>query len=283
MYKSKITLIIFTLLIVTLSINNVSAQIPPTPTNFLNTTGNFWINWTWQAGLGNNTNLYNISQNGTWINNTANNWSNVTVKPHDWSNISVCAYNNTGLGNWSSCWTGTKQVPNNNPDQTAIGSQTITEDSVLTITISSTDADSDTITYSTDASYGTLASNVFTWQPAIGTHGTYNWYFTTTDNQTPAGSDTETITITVNQYISGGAGYNPPSGGGGLPISTPISPLSSAIPKPVPAGILSTETTETGTGISTTPIIIGTFIAILMLLGWYAVSQSKKPKSRRRK
>ncbi len=284
MSSIKIKFLILILLSVFMVIPS-NAQIPPTPANFLNTTGNFWINWTWKAGSGNITNLYNISQNGTWDNETANNWTNVTVKPHGWSNISVCAYNSTGLGNWSSCWDGTKQVPNNAPVQTAIGAQSVTEDSVLTITISSTDADSDTITYSTDAIYGTLASNVFTWTPPIGTVGTYSWYFTTTDNQTPAGTDTETVTITVIEYVASGSGYVPPDrvpggGGGGAPapISTPISPISAAIP--APASIVSE--TDTGTeSASLLPYIAG-FIVVVVIVAWSVVYYKPKPKSKTR-
>ena len=44
--------------------------IPPDPTNLQHTDGNFWVNYTWDAGSGNVTNGYNVSWNGTWDNTT---------------------------------------------------------------------------------------------------------------------------------------------------------------------------------------------------------------------
>jgi hypothetical protein len=78
--------------------NNTQAPlaIPPTPINLANTTGNFWINHTWQAGIGNVTDSFNISQNGTWTNGSYILFKNVTVAPHGWSNITIYAFNNSG-------------------------------------------------------------------------------------------------------------------------------------------------------------------------------------------
>ncbi len=270
------------LLLTLLSINIASAEVPPVPVNFTNTSGNFWINWTWQAGSGNTTDLYNVSVNGTWTNTSANNWTNVTVAPHGWSNITIFAYNSSGAGNISATsYSGTKQIPNNNPVQTAIGAQTGTENVPMSITITSTDVDEDVLTYSTNATYGTLSTNVFTWTPALGTAGSYIWYFTTTDNQSIPGTDTEDVSITIYEYLAGGAGYYPPNGGGGgIPYIPTITPT--AVPQqqvPAPAGILPTESES---GIPTTAIYIGGFIAIVMLLAYYGLSLNIKPKPRSR-
>jgi len=45
--------------------------IPPDPINLQNTTGSYWVNYTWSAGTGNATDSYNVSLNGTWDNETA--------------------------------------------------------------------------------------------------------------------------------------------------------------------------------------------------------------------
>jgi len=72
--------------------------IPPSPISLTNTTGNFWVNYTWSNGYGNITDSYNISHNGTWTNGTTDTFKNSTVGENNWSNISVYAYNNSGSG-----------------------------------------------------------------------------------------------------------------------------------------------------------------------------------------
>src|SRR3970282_1070266 len=46
----------------------IRVYIPPSPTSLANSTGNFYVNHTWQAGAGNGniTDSYNVSVNGTW-------------------------------------------------------------------------------------------------------------------------------------------------------------------------------------------------------------------------
>ncbi|MBC2697350.1 MAG: hypothetical protein HF974_03225, partial [ANME-2 cluster archaeon] len=47
----------------------VNADIPPTPETFTHTTGNFWVNYTWEANpSGNIADSYNVSINGDWTN-----------------------------------------------------------------------------------------------------------------------------------------------------------------------------------------------------------------------
>ena len=75
--------------------------IPPTPINLANTTGNFWINYTWEAGSGNITNIYNRSvtrANALWWENNTDNYSFIWVQRGTWTNISVYAYNSSGSG-----------------------------------------------------------------------------------------------------------------------------------------------------------------------------------------
>jgi len=74
---------------------------PPDPTNLANTTGDYWVNYTWSPGMGNVTDSYNVNLNGVWTNETADAFVNVTVGPSGWANITVLAYNASGTGTLS--------------------------------------------------------------------------------------------------------------------------------------------------------------------------------------
>ncbi|NOR47212.1 MAG: hypothetical protein GQ533_04090, partial [Methanosarcinaceae archaeon] len=74
--------------------------IPPVPTDLHNSTGNDWVNYTWMAGSGVETDGYNVTMNDTWY-NTTNTFLNSTVGAGNWSNITVWAWNATGDGNMS--------------------------------------------------------------------------------------------------------------------------------------------------------------------------------------
>ena len=68
----------------------------PAPTSLSHTEGVFWVNHTWSAGTGYDTDSYNVSINGTWHNGTTNTYYNNTLTTYgDWSNITVYAYNDT--------------------------------------------------------------------------------------------------------------------------------------------------------------------------------------------
>jgi hypothetical protein len=75
---------------------------PPDPVTLGNTAGNFWVNYTWQAGTGIVTDSYNVSINGTWTNGTTLTYSNDTVGLHGTSTIIVYAYNTSAGGTLSS-------------------------------------------------------------------------------------------------------------------------------------------------------------------------------------
>jgi len=86
--------------------DNVQAPatyIPPDPTNLANTTGSYWVNYTWSDGgpPGNVTDSYNVCMNGTWTNDTTDTFMNVTVCPGGWANITVGAWNASGTGTLS--------------------------------------------------------------------------------------------------------------------------------------------------------------------------------------
>ncbi len=177
----------------------VPTYLPPTPASLANSTGNFFVNHSWQAGNGNVTDSFNVNVNGTWHNGTNTYYNNSGLSPHGWSNISVYAFNSSGMGTMNS--TGASQntqVPNNAPVQAGIGSKSINENQTLSFTVSATDADGDNITYGTNATKGTLNTGTgqFTWTPTFADSGTYVWYFNSTDNYSAVASETITVTVT---------------------------------------------------------------------------------------
>lgn len=204
----------FNMLRVTL--DTVSSYIPPTPVSLVSTQGNFWINHTWQAGTGNITDSYNVSVNGLWTNGTILNYSNNSVGAHGWSNISVWAFNSSGNGSLSlAAASNNTQVANNEPVLAPIGAKSIEEDTLLSFTVSATDADNDAIFYAQNGS-GSInsSSGAYSWTPP--TPGTYYVNFTANDSY--GGLDYEVVTITVTAYT-------PPN----LRLSGTVTPAGSTI------------------------------------------------------
>ena len=74
---------------------------PGNPINLQNTTGNYWVNYTWSVGGGNVTDFYNVSWNSTWYNSTTNTFMKKEVGASNWVNITVYAYNTSGNGSLS--------------------------------------------------------------------------------------------------------------------------------------------------------------------------------------
>lgn len=73
-------------------------NMPHAPVNLSNTSGSNWVNYTWRPGIGNITNSYNISVNGTWTNGSTQTWINTTTTQSGWVNITVYAFNSSGTG-----------------------------------------------------------------------------------------------------------------------------------------------------------------------------------------
>ncbi len=169
---------------------------PPTPTTLSNTTGNFWVNYTWSAGSGNVTNSYNVSQNNTWSNGSLTQFINTTLLPHGWSNVSVYAYNTSGSGTLNTTPASQNtQLSNNAPILSSIGNKSIDENQWLNFTISATDLDSDTLTYNSNTSYFNTTTKNFNYSTNYTSSGIYVWYFNVTDVN--GSIDTETITVAV--------------------------------------------------------------------------------------
>jgi len=92
-------------------------------------------------------------------------------------------------------------LPNRPPVLTSIGAKTVNENESLAFTITASDPDGNDLTYTagnlpTGASFN-AAQHSFSWTPDYGTSGSYTVTFTVTDNGSPAQSDSEEITITV--------------------------------------------------------------------------------------
>ena len=195
------------------TVNPLPQYTPSTPVNLTSRQGNFWINYSWASGQGNKTDSYNVSVNGTWTNGSTSNYSNNSgLAPHGWSNITVRAYNNSGKLSDGAIVAST-QVNNNMPVQAHIGDRIATAGNCLNFTVLASDADSDTITYGTNASRGSLnrTTGNYSWQTGTGDIGIYTWYFNSSDGY--GGVANETINVTVNPAPVPPAiiGYAPPS------------------------------------------------------------------------
>lgn len=96
---------------------------------------------------------------------------------------------------------------NTPPVLAGIGDQTVTERQQLSFDLSATDSDlpQDVLTYgTTDLPTGaSLDGTTFSWTPVDGQGGqTYDITFTVSDDFDPAGEDSETITVTVNERVN---------------------------------------------------------------------------------
>jgi hypothetical protein len=112
--------------------------------------------------------------------------------------FAVTATNQYGESGFSNEVSSTVNRP---PVLTPIGSRTISEGQSLSMTLTGTDPDGDSLTFSagnlpTGASFNP-ATRAFSWTPGYGAAGNYSVQFTVTDNGAPPASDSETVTITV--------------------------------------------------------------------------------------
>lgn len=87
-----------------------SANIPPNPTNLQSATSPGWVNWTWDAGVGNVTDSYRVLHNSVWDNTSSNAYDNNNVGYGNTSTIAVYAWNTSGSGNLSLLSVGSTQT-----------------------------------------------------------------------------------------------------------------------------------------------------------------------------
>jgi hypothetical protein len=172
---------------------------PPNPITLINTTGNYWVNHTWNAGSGNVTDSYNVSVNDVWHNGT-DTFYNDTYSAHAWQNITIHAFNSTGTGTLSSGSVGQDtQIPNNLITITNTSDWSGNEGQNIYVDYDVTDADSDTPAFScnrtdlfADFSTSTGKGN---WTTGYTDAGTYYIDFGVSDGYGSTSNYTMTIIV----------------------------------------------------------------------------------------
>ena len=178
-------------------------------TDPLTTTNNFWINNTWvnPSFVDFNQTMFKFANDTVYMNvSNTTNFMNITYSPHYTQNLSAQTMDTSGNVNSIRVWFNAS-IPNNIPVQAGILDKTVTAGNWLNFTISAADADSDIITYNTNATKGAFNTSTgsFTWLTTGNDVGTYIWEFSSSDIY--GGIDTETITVIVNAAPT----YLPPS------------------------------------------------------------------------
>ncbi|MBP1910365.1 putative Ig domain-containing protein [Methanolobus bombayensis] len=109
-------------------------------------------------------------------------------------NVSVTATTENGL-DFSYSWNFTVDAESSNtaPVLSAIGNREVSETYPLTIELSAEDDDGDTLTFGTNASFGVLVDDTFTWNTGYSDAGAYDFEFNVTD-----GIDVDSEIITIN-------------------------------------------------------------------------------------
>jgi len=130
---------------------------------------------------------------------------------------------------------------NRAPILAAIGNKSIFTETSLSFTVSATDPDGDTITYSVEnlPSGATFANRNFSWTPSDSQADSYEITFTASDGQTQV---TETITITVTVDTS-------------APTVTNLSPVANSIQAPLNS-LIYLDVTDTGRGVNASTVTI---------------------------
>jgi len=177
--------------------------IPPHPVSLSNSTGNFWVHFSWSAGTGNVTNSYNVSYNGIWDNTSSNTSRNESVGAHGYFDIIVYAYNSSGNGTLSTGYiTDNMTVPNNAITISDVSaSYTLNEGETLSIDADYSDVDGDTGTFTDNSSEWNVNSGtgIVSWVTENGDDGTYYYYIQVSDGY--GSTDTQVFTVTVNNSI----------------------------------------------------------------------------------
>ena len=172
----------------------------PNPTNLAYTTGNFYVNYTFDTGSGNTTDSFNISYNGTWDNTSSDMFRNESVGAHEYLDIIVYAYNSSGTGSLSTGYLSDNvTVPNNAISISNISaSYSINEGETLYIDAEYSDVDGDTPTFADNSSKWAVnsATGVVSWVTINGDDGVYYWKINVSDGY--GSTDPRAFTVTVN-------------------------------------------------------------------------------------
>ena len=173
------------------------------PTNLLNATGNFYVNYTWTGTA--DADAYNISFNDTWFNGT-DNYINQSVGPHGWGNISVYQWNSsTGIS--SGYLNDTVQVPNNAPVLSGCPDSNTNEDidiiGAFDLDDYFTDADGDTPIFSVLSNNATgncdptiNGDNTVDYDVAADWHGIAGIVYNASDGY--GGNDSDAVRVIVS-------------------------------------------------------------------------------------
>jgi hypothetical protein len=100
-------------------------------------------------------------------------------------------------GEASEAVTITVSDANRSPTLSGIGSQSVSEGSFLSLTLSGSDPDGDVLTYSVSGnpSGSSLSGSIFSWTPSSGQAGSYTLIFVVDDSR--GGTDSKTVSLTV--------------------------------------------------------------------------------------
>lgn len=145
-------------------------------------TGNFFINHSWTYSGNSTPDKYNVLVNSIWDNTSSATFRNNSYAPHGWQNISVCGYNQTTMVT-GACSSQNTQIPNNIPVMPILNNKNIDSGNILNISATSTDLDSDTLTYSTNSTIGTFNTTTgnFTYHEQDSDVGIYPTLFQVCD------------------------------------------------------------------------------------------------------
>ncbi len=137
-----------------------------------------------------------------------------------------------------------KQAINHTPVLAAIGNKNVSEGQTLTFTVSATDSDGDSLTYSASSlpSGSSFVGQTFTWVPTYDQAGSYSVTFTVSDGQS---TDSEQITITVANVAADQA----------APAAVPSYPMADAIQVPLNPAI-SLTVSDAGQGVDAGTVTI---------------------------
>ncbi|QLC49240.1 hypothetical protein HWN40_02655 [Methanolobus zinderi] len=164
-----------------------------------NSTGDSWILHTWESDSGDIADSYNISHDGSWINDSISEFNDTGLLAHEWSNITVYAYNAT-TSTLSSGVADNVQLPNNPIYITDVDTPvTIKEGETVTVDINSTDSDGDSGTFTCNRTDlfddFNPTSGEGSWTSNYTANGTYYVEFSVSDGY--GSSDSEVMEITV--------------------------------------------------------------------------------------
>ncbi|WMW23121.1 PGF-pre-PGF domain-containing protein [Methanolobus mangrovi] len=201
------------------------------PESFTNTTGNFWVNHSWNAGTGIEIDSYNVSYNASWLNGTTNSFNHTALSAHAWSNITVYAYNIT-YSVLSAGANSTVQVPNNEISILDVTNITSSEGETINFDINFTDVDGDTATFGCNRSSLFDDFNTSTgeglWSANINDSGIYYVEFNVSDGY--GSVDSQVMTITINDVITPVADFTASTGSGYVPLTVVFTDNSSNTP-----------------------------------------------------